>query len=146
MQRPLPAMDVLGTAGIKSFPLSHLEDLQFCSLLTNFKLVPGLSLCVTCHLLVPVLYLLLWSFSLFVFGKYWFPLQSQNNTSQYLCSAAEGWEGRECSFLVLGSSSGCPGSWGITGMLLAHVCFYLGELFPAGALLGSVVSADVVTL
>lgn len=93
VQHPLPAMDVLEAAGIKKFPLSYLEDLQFCSLLTNFKLVPGLSLSVTCHLLVPVLYLLLWSFSLFVFKKYWFPLQSQNNTSQYLCSAARSCNG-----------------------------------------------------
>lgn len=32
VQRPLPAMDVLETAGIKKFPLSYLEDLRFCSL------------------------------------------------------------------------------------------------------------------
>lgn len=134
MQRPLPAMDVLETAGIKKFPLSCLEDLRFCSLLTNFKLVPGLV--TICHLLVAVLYLLLWSFALLVFKKYWFPLQSKNNTSQYLCSAAKSCEGREDCFLVLGSSSLV--SW----QLVHHrdvtcLSIFLGALFPRGALIGS---------
>lgn len=47
MQRPLPAMDVLETAGIKRFPLSYLEDLRFCSL---NKFQAGTGTVTVCHL------------------------------------------------------------------------------------------------
>lgn len=38
----------------------------------------------------------------------------------------------------LGAGPRCPGDWCLTGLLLAHVCFNLGVLFPAGDLVGSV--------
>lgn len=37
----------------------------------------------------------------------------------------------------LAAAPQCPGGWCITGVLLVHVCFNLGALFPAGALTGS---------
>lgn len=103
---------------------------------TLYKFQAGTRTVAICHLLVTVLYLLLWSFSLFIFKKYWFPLQSKNNASQYLCSAAKSCEGWEGCFLLLGSSS--PVSW----KLMHHrdaTCLniFLGVLFPRGALTGS---------
>lgn len=37
----------------------------------------------------------------------------------------------------LGAGPRCPGGWCLAGLLLVHVCFNLGALFPAGALVGS---------
>lgn len=80
-----------------------------------------------CHLLVAVLYLLLWSFSLFIFKKYWFPLQSKNNTSQYLCSAAKAVKDESTASWYLGV---------LTGILEAGASRrrYLPEFFSKSAI------------
>lgn len=102
----------------------------------SIKFQAGTRTVTICHFLVTVLYLLLWSFSLLIFRKYWFPPQSKNNTSQYLCSAAKSCEGWGHCFLVLGSS------WRVSWRLAHHrdvTClnFFLGALFPQGVLTAS---------
>lgn len=63
MQRPLPAMDVLETAGVKKF-LSSVCLGGFTILFTLIKFQAGTRTVTIRHLLGTVLYLLLWSFSL----------------------------------------------------------------------------------
>lgn len=92
----------------------------------SIKFQAGTRTVTICHLLVTVLYLLLWSFSLLIFRKYWFPPPSKNNTSQYLCSAAKSCEGWGHCFLVLGSS------WWVSWRLAHHRC-YLPAFFSRSA-------------
>lgn len=120
-------MDALETAGIKKFPQSHFGG--FMILFTN-KFQAGTRTVANCHLLVTVLYLLLCSFSLFLFKNTGFLFKVKIIPASIYVVLQKAVKDQSSASWYLGVAQWYPGRWCIKEMLLAWLFFFSLSAVP----------------
>lgn len=124
-------MDALETAGIKKFPQSHFGG--FMILFTN-KFQAGTRTVANRHLLVTVLYLLLCSFSLFIFKNTGFLFKVKIIPASIYVVLQKAVKDQSSASWYLGVAQWYPGRWCIKEMLLAWLFFFSLSAVPPWSL------------